>query len=616
MRHAASVVAAMEGISRPAFRIARELAINSRAGLTARFLSKKLDIPEEEVEYLVDINHRFLFTDITKIKIAPEGVSAVNRISNGLENLGDIPSMYRHVKSLSPQEFRQLEEMTGLDAPSTKKLVVEGLIDRWYKHPDSVVTYVATRGFSATAREVFDIVWQSKEGIMSISAIRAAHGGSEYEVEQGLWELFRGLALFEMFRFDAEDRLVRAAGLLSEIRQYRESSLSESVRKTHLKPYRGTPGVSGSFSASFSEQICRLVAAVAAHPVRLRGDGDLFREDRRRLSEICPEETEPSLNTGLWAAQGVGWLARVDNELRAGELDSLLKLDIVSRHRLLCSWLLSTENEAYSRRLLTRLIEELKPGVWHSTIDAVRYAMALQTEDEQAVLRSSGGHWLYVSPSASSHSERALVRSIEETLYWLGLVDHAEEDGDSLFRLTELGLFILTDKEGNIPVPEMLLAQFPRKNAELIVQPNFDIVAPTQDMDPLLTVPLDQFTERGSTGKATVYHLTKESFTRALQEGHDGRAFVEFLLAHNRGGTLPSNVMTTLDDWRGGVKRVRLRTLQILETDDPLVLADLLHRRKLKKCLIPIDASLMATYAKISRAELLKELEKDGFVVE
>jgi hypothetical protein len=616
MRHAASVVAAMEGISRPAFRIARELANNSRSGLTVRFLSKKLDIPEEEVEYLVDVNHRFLFTDLTKIKIVAEGINAVTRITNGLENRGDVPSLFRHVKSLSPHEFRQLEEMVGLDGPSTKKSVVEELVSRWYIHPDSVVTYVATRGFSSTARELFDVVWQSKEGVMPISKIRVAHGGSEYEVEQGLWELFRGLALFEMFRFDAEDRLVRAAGLLSEIRQCREASATEAGRKAHLRPFRGTMLSIESHATGFSDQICRLVAAVAAKPVRLRGDGDLFREDRRRLSEICPEEVEPSLGTGLWAAQGVGWLARVDNGLRAGELEPLLKLDPISRHRILCDWLLSTEKESYSRNVLTRLLEDLKPGVWYSTVEAVRYAMALQSEDEQAVLRCSGGHWHYVSPSASAHSERALMRSIEEMLLWLGLVDRGEDEGESYFRVTELGQFLLTSTGTDKAIPAALAAKLPRRKAEIVVQPNFDIVVPTQDMDPLLTVPLDQFAERSSTGKATVYHLSKESFTRALQEGHSGNAFIEFLMAHNRGGGLPANVMTTLEDWRGGVKRIRLRTLQILETDDPLVLADLLHRRRFRKCLVPLDSQLTATYTKISRAELVKELEKDGFVVE
>ena len=616
MRHAASVVAAMEGISRPAFRIARELASNSRSGLTVRFLSKKLDIPEEEVEYLVDVNHRFLFTDLTRIKIVAEGINAVNRIINGLENRGDVPSLFRHVKSLSPHEFRQLEEMVGLDGPSTKKRVVEELINRWYIHPDSVVTYVATRGFSSTARELFDIVWQSKEGVMPVSKIRAAHGGSEYEVEQGLWDAFRGLGLFEMFRFDAEDRLVRAAGLLSEIRQCRETSAGEASRKAQLRPHRGAVSNVESHGIGFSDEICRLVAAVAAKPVRLRGDGDLFREDRRRLSEICPEDVEPSLNTGLWAAQGVGWLARVDNGLRAGELEPLLKLDPISRHCVLCDWLLSTEKEAYSRRLLSRLLEDLKPGAWYSTVEAVRYAMSLEAEDEQAVLRCSGGHWHYVSPSASAHSERALARSIEETLLWLGLVDRAEEDNESLFRVTELGEFLLTSKGGDRTIPVALAAEFPRRKAEIVVQPNFDIVVPTQDMDPLLTVPLDQFADRSSTGKATVYHLSKESFTRSLQEGHPGNAFIEFLMAHNRGGALPANVMTTLEDWRGGVKRIRLRTLQVLETDDPLVLADLLHRRRFKKFLVPLDSHLTATYARISRADLVKELERDGFVVE
>ena len=267
-----------------------------------------------------------------------------------------------------------------------------------------------------------------------------------------------------------------------------------------------------------------------------------------------------------------------------------------------------------SRHLLNRLFEELKPGVWYPTIEVVNYGMRLQSEDEQPVLRSSGGHWHYVSPSASSHSERGLVRAFEETLLWLGIVDRAEDGaggGDSLFRITELGEGLVAGKS-----LEALAAKFPHRKAEIVVQPNFDIVVPSQDMDPLLTVPLDQFAMRASTGKATVYHLGKESFVRAVQEGHDGNAFVEFLLAHNRGGRLPANVMTTLEDWRGGMKRVRLRTLQILETDDPLVLADLLHRRRFRKFLAPVDSQKTAVYTKISKAELAKQLEKDGFIVE
>jgi hypothetical protein len=149
-----------------------------------------------------------------------------------------------------------------------------------------------------------------------------------------------------------------------------------------------------------------------------------------------------------------------------------------------------------------------------------------------------------------------------------------------------------------------------------VVQPNFEVVVPTQEVDPLLTVPLDQFAERVSTGQVTVYRLDKDLFTRALQAGHDGEAFVEFLLTHNRGGTLPENVMTTLDTWRGSMKRVRLRTVHIIEAEDPLVMADLTHRKRFQKYLAPLDPSRQVGYRQVSKAGLIKELEKDGFVVD
>jgi hypothetical protein len=135
-------------------------------------------------------------------------------------------------------------------------------------------------------------------------------------------------------------------------------------------------------------------------------------------------------------------------------------------------------------------------------------------------------------------------------------------------------------------------------------------------MDALLTVPLDQFALRQSTGQATVYLMTKESFTQALQEGHDGDAFIDFLLSYNRNGALPANVMTTLEDWRGGLRRVRLRTIQTLEVEDPLVMADLQHRRKFKKFITPLDPNRYIEYNDADRTELIRQLEKDGFIVE
>lgn len=611
MRHAASLIVAMEGVSRPAFLIARELANNSRSGLTVRFLSKKLDLPEDEVEYLVDINHRFLFTDLTKIKLVPEGFSAIKRISDGLENRGDVPSLYRLVKQLSPHDFRRLEEQIGLDKPGPKKHAVEEYLGQAYQHPDAIVTYVATRNFSDRAREAFDQVWQAPDGLMPMSRLRALLSCNEYDLELALWEHLRSFTLFEMFRFDSDERLVRFVGLLSEIRQYRDALAHDKANKTRLRPYRGTPGFLQDLEVAFSDRLCRIVASLAAHPAHLRGDGDLFREDIKRLEEICPEGTAPSLSTCLWAAEGLGWISRVDNELRAGELKTLLDMDRLSRHKLLYDWFSARDTEKPSFQAISNALDEVKPGVWYSAIDFVNYASRTNAQVEQPVIKAMGAHWEYVSPSTSSHAQSTLAHAVEETFLWLGIVARGEDGGNGVFKITELGEYLLTGQGA-----ERLGDRYPKREAEIIVQPNFEIVVPLQDMDPLLTVSLDQFAERISTGQASVYRVTKETFTQAIQEGHSGDSFVNFLVAHNRGGGLPSNVMMTLEDWRGGMKRVRLRTIQVVESDDPLVLADLQHRRRFKKFFRTIDPHTTIAYAKVTKAELAKALEKDGFIIE
>ncbi len=611
MRHASSLIASLEGMSRVGYAVAHELAQNSRSGLTVRFLSKKLEYPEEEIEYLVDLNHRLLFQDISKVKIVPEGVTAIKRIALGLESHGDIPSLFNLVKALSPHEFRVLEERLDVEKPGSKRAAVEEMVRRFYARPDAIVEFVASREFSPAAKEVFDIVWQSPDGLMSPGAIVAAHGGGEFEVEQALSELLRSFALFEMYRFDAEDRLVRYVGLLREIRQWREATGKDGQRAQRLSPVDLRIDGVEPVGLAFSDVVCRLLAAIAARPARLRGDGDLFREDRRRLSEICPEEGDPPLATCLWVAQGVEWLTRVDSELRAAELEPLLSLHRLDRHKMLFDWLTKSSPHSHARRIFTEALEDITPGVWYRVTDFVRHATRKNSDREQPVLKAAGGHYHYASPSAAPNAERDLARAIEEAYFWLGAVDYADRGGEGYLRLTELGAALFSGQ-----MPRELHEQYRGRKAELIVQPNFDIVVPAEEMDPLLTVPLDQFAVRQSTGLATVYHLSRESFLQAVQEGHDGGAFIDFLLAHNRGGQLPANVLTTLEDWRGGMKRVRLRTITVIESDDPLVMADLLHRKKLTQHIQRIDATRTAAYTRITKAQLRKDLEREGFVVE
>jgi hypothetical protein len=360
-----------------------------------------------------------------------------------------------------------------------------------------------------------------------------------------------------------------------------------------------------------SETVCRLTASVAGKPVRMRGDGELFREDRRRLEEICGDEDEPSLNTCLWIGAGVGWLATVDSALCAQNLEPVIAMRRTERHRVVFDWMMRRPEEIAARKALESILEEIKPDSWYRTLDAVSFAMTHSEDQARPVLRAAGGHYEYINPATTSRNENRLARALEESLFWLGVVERGVFEGENCFRITPLGEVLLRGKEDGA-----LAQRYPEFMAELVVQPNFDIVVPIQNMDPLLTVPLDQFGVRVSVGQVAVYSLSKESFVQAVQNGHSASGFIDFLVRHNKGHSLPSNVMATLEDWGGAIKRVRIKTYHVIESDDPLVMADLVHRRKFAKFFEGIDPHKTVRYDGVSRTDLEKALEKEGFIVE
>ncbi|HNY86979.1 MAG TPA: helicase-associated domain-containing protein [Candidatus Hydrogenedentes bacterium] len=612
MRHGASLLASLEGMSRTAYNMAVELSNNSRSGLTTRFLAKKLEVPAEEIEYLLDVNHRLFFTDLTKIKLVPEGYGAVRRIREGLNNHGDIPSLCSRVKALGTFEFQMLEERLGSENPLTKKAATDILLEKCYQHPDSLLDYVATELFSETAREVFDILWQSKNGVLPVSQIHALHGGNEYAVEQALLELIQGFACAEMFRFDAEDRLVRAAGLLSEVRQHLQSTGRRQRDKNRLRPLRTEVDSPESRGLSLSDTLSRLVAAIAAQPARVRSDGELFREDLRRLAPLCGEDEEPSLSTCLWlATTGLKWLTHVDQDLVVRDIGELLSQGRLERHRTVCDQTIRFMDCAAQAATLSELLSEMEDNAWYNAMDLVEHAFRRDMQTARPVLKLVNGAYEYVDPATSARSESKLARALEELFFWLGLVERGLSEGNSAVRVTPLGRAILL----NTPLDRLEKAH-PNPASEIVVQPNFDIMVPIQDMDPLLTVPLEQFAKQVSSGQVSVYRVSRESYLQAVQNGHNPATFTDFLVRHNRGGALPENVRTTLEDWRGGIKKVRLRTFHVIEADDPMTLLDLAHRRRVAPNIEQVDPHRVVQFKGLSKKELARLLEKEGFVVE
>ena len=82
-------------------------------------------------------------------------------------------------------------------------------------------------------------------------------------------------------------------------------------------------------------------------------------------------------------------------------MEGLVATERAERHLRLCEWMLTRSNEALSRRTIVPLLDDLTPGAWYKVMSFVDYALQRNEDNDEPVLRSAGGYWHYVAPSAS-----------------------------------------------------------------------------------------------------------------------------------------------------------------------------------------------------------------------
>jgi hypothetical protein len=158
--------------------------------------------------------------------------------------------------------------------------------------------------------------------------------------------------------------------------------------------------------------------------------------------------------------------------------------------------------------------------------------------------------------------EGAFVRQvIGESLRWLGLVEVGPDaQRPEVFRLTELGRHLLLDQP--------LTASLPPGAAQVIVQPNFEVVVVDALANAPLLARLNDFAERRSFDRAATYRLTQEALLRGLDHGWTGPRILE-LLESITNGPIPQNVRFTIQEWVHRYERISVREqATILEADN------------------------------------------------
>lgn len=267
-----------------------------------------------------------------------------------------------------------------------------------------------------------------------------------------------------------------------------------------------------------------------------------------------------------------------------------------------------TLNRSATRRALLRLIGTLPAQGWIDAHEIVAEIRRVEPDFQ----RRDGRYdtWLLYDRAERLVSgwpdwnrvEGELIRqTLAGPLRWLGIVDQ-DATGERV-RITSLGAHLLMDA----PAPDDPPAP------PLLIQSTFEVLCPP-GVSPYARFQLMRIAERERDGTVAVYRLTRRALLHAIERGVEVADVLRFL-QEQAAGPLPPAVAYTIREWGGQAEQVRLASAVLLETDDPVVMAQLRNTRRSAG----IDGELIApTVLRLpegSADEIAERLRQAGFGV-
>jgi len=158
---------------------------------------------------------------------------------------------------------------------------------------------------------------------------------------------------------------------------------------------------------------------------------------------------------------------------------------------------------------------------------------------------------------------------VDVAISWIPKDDFREDKyfTAAYFRLTKLGAFVLgvTDKYDYLERLE---------KSGFIIQPNYELIVAEGSMKNVHMLFLDKFAERMSQGEAGVYKISFGSIVSALEKDISVEEIIAYLQEYSSNG-IPEEVLITLKKWEFESKRIWIRKVTIVETDDRYLLEEL-----------------------------------------
>ncbi|OCA96479.1 helicase-associated domain-containing protein [Clostridium beijerinckii] len=248
-------------------------------------------------------------------------------------------------------------------------------------------------------------------------------------------------------------------------------------------------------------------------------------------------------------------------------------------------------NYANCRNLILNYLEKVPIDKWINIEQLLRYIKKLDRNflrKEVGTIYTYSDYERYYYPDQNYWEEEA-GRFIElvlmEYLTAIGMVDvlikqdYTDYDIEyfkvTYFKLTSLGAHILgINKDYKIEEIE--------DETGIIIQPNYEIMVPGGLMKDVHCINLDKFAEKLSEDTVSIYKISFKSMVMALDNDISIEEVIEYLKDASK-NKIPENVLMSLNEWNERSKKIKIRKVTIVETDDKYLLEELKSYKEIKK---------------------------------
>ncbi|WP_271814460.1 helicase-associated domain-containing protein [Clostridium beijerinckii] len=248
-------------------------------------------------------------------------------------------------------------------------------------------------------------------------------------------------------------------------------------------------------------------------------------------------------------------------------------------------------NYANCRNLILNYLEKVPIDKWINIEQLLRYIKKLDRNflrKEVGTIYTYSDYERYYYPDQNYWEEEA-GRFIEvvlmEYLTAIGMVDvlikqdYTDYDIEyfkvTYFKLTSLGAHILGfNKDYKIEEIE--------DETGIIIQPNYEIMVPEGLMKDVHCINLDKFAEKLSEDTVSIYKISFKSMVMALDNDISIEEVIEYLKDASK-NKIPENVLMSLNEWNERSKKIKIRKVTIVETDDKYLLEELKSYKEIKK---------------------------------